>query len=223
MRIHECRPFTSAVFGVLQAAFPFHHRPARKVVLRQLREDAREINLPVAKAAEPAKTAAPAKAMEPAKTATPAAPAALPHARTMSPAGSMWSMAATLFPACQNCDASTRAPRFRAVPSAAPKRSAISGVRSTLTSPTTPSWAKTRVVPLNESRAFLNAIGIDGELIHTPGHSDDSVSLLLDEGMAVQIVLQPKCFAFLSCPSAYAFLRFISVNMAAGEDSRDNS
>ena len=41
---------------------------------------------------------------------------------------------------------------------------------------------RTRVLPLNESRAFLKGIGIDGELIHTPGHSDDSVSLLLDDG-----------------------------------------
>lgn len=42
--------------------------------------------------------------------------------------------------------------------------------------------AKTRVLPLNECRAFLKNIGIDGELIHTPGHSDDSVSLLVDDG-----------------------------------------
>jgi len=41
---------------------------------------------------------------------------------------------------------------------------------------------KTRVVPLESSRAFLKGIGIDGELVHTPGHSDDSVSLLLDDG-----------------------------------------
>lgn len=38
------------------------------------------------------------------------------------------------------------------------------------------------VVPLSESRAFLAELGIDGELIHTPGHSDDHVSLLLDTG-----------------------------------------
>ncbi len=44
--------------------------------------------------------------------------------------------------------------------------------------------AKTRVVPLASSRAFLGDIGIDGVLIHTPGHSDDSVSLLLDDGSA---------------------------------------
>ncbi|MBO4787765.1 MAG: MBL fold metallo-hydrolase [Lachnospiraceae bacterium] len=38
------------------------------------------------------------------------------------------------------------------------------------------------VVPVAESRAFLRSIGIDGEVFHTPGHSDDSVSLWLDEG-----------------------------------------
>lgn len=40
----------------------------------------------------------------------------------------------------------------------------------------------TRVVLLNESRALLKSLGFDGELVHTPGHSDDSVSLLLDDG-----------------------------------------
>ena len=33
-----------------------------------------------------------------------------------------------------------------------------------------------------ESRSLLERIGIPGEIIHTPGHSDDSVSLLLDDG-----------------------------------------
>lgn len=33
-----------------------------------------------------------------------------------------------------------------------------------------------------ESRALLARIGIVGEIRHTPGHSDDSVSLLLDDG-----------------------------------------
>jgi glyoxylase-like metal-dependent hydrolase (beta-lactamase superfamily II) len=33
-----------------------------------------------------------------------------------------------------------------------------------------------------ESRAVLEEIGILGEIVHTPGHSDDSVSLLLDDG-----------------------------------------
>lgn len=35
-----------------------------------------------------------------------------------------------------------------------------------------------------ESRSLLKKIGVEGEIIHTPGHSEDSVSLLLDEGAA---------------------------------------
>jgi glyoxylase-like metal-dependent hydrolase (beta-lactamase superfamily II) len=35
-----------------------------------------------------------------------------------------------------------------------------------------------------ESRPRLARIGIGGEIVHTPGHSDDSVSLLLDDGSA---------------------------------------
>jgi ribonuclease/clavin/mitogillin len=34
------------------------------------------------------------------------------------------------------------------------------------------------------SRAFLSQMEIQGEVIGTPGHSDDSVSLILDEGVA---------------------------------------
>ncbi len=33
-----------------------------------------------------------------------------------------------------------------------------------------------------ESRTILEGIGIPGEIVHTPGHSEDSVSLLLDDG-----------------------------------------
>lgn len=33
-----------------------------------------------------------------------------------------------------------------------------------------------------DSRAFLAGIGIDGEIISTPSHSPDSVSLVLDDG-----------------------------------------
>jgi glyoxylase-like metal-dependent hydrolase (beta-lactamase superfamily II) len=33
-----------------------------------------------------------------------------------------------------------------------------------------------------ESRVLLERIGIPGEIVHTPGHSDDSISLLLDDG-----------------------------------------
>jgi ribonuclease/clavin/mitogillin len=35
-----------------------------------------------------------------------------------------------------------------------------------------------------DSRGFLSRLCIDGEIIPTPGHSDDSISLVLDEGIA---------------------------------------
>lgn len=38
------------------------------------------------------------------------------------------------------------------------------------------------VVSCEESRSLLKEIGIPGEILHTPGHSEDSVSLLLDDG-----------------------------------------
>lgn len=38
------------------------------------------------------------------------------------------------------------------------------------------------VISLAASRALLAGIGIEGEILHTPGHSPDSVSLLLDDG-----------------------------------------
>ncbi len=40
------------------------------------------------------------------------------------------------------------------------------------------------VIATSESRALLSRLGIGGEILHTPGHSDDSVTLLLDNGMA---------------------------------------
>jgi glyoxylase-like metal-dependent hydrolase (beta-lactamase superfamily II) len=38
------------------------------------------------------------------------------------------------------------------------------------------------VISTAESRALLHRLGIAGEILHTPGHSEDSVSVLLDEG-----------------------------------------
>lgn len=40
------------------------------------------------------------------------------------------------------------------------------------------------VVSCAESRALLATLGIDGQFVHTPGHSDDSISVLLDSGEA---------------------------------------
>jgi len=40
------------------------------------------------------------------------------------------------------------------------------------------------VIACDGSRALLAEIGIAGEILHTPGHSDDSISLVLDIGCA---------------------------------------
>lgn len=42
-----------------------------------------------------------------------------------------------------------------------------------------------------DSRKFLASVGIAGEILPTPGHSDDSVTLLLDEGFAFTGDLPP--------------------------------
>ena len=36
------------------------------------------------------------------------------------------------------------------------------------------------VISCVESRRFLSGVGIDGEIVHTPSHSQDSISLVLD-------------------------------------------
>ena len=41
---------------------------------------------------------------------------------------------------------------------------------------------KARVISCAESKAFLSEIGINGEIISTPSHSPDSISLVLDDG-----------------------------------------
>jgi glyoxylase-like metal-dependent hydrolase (beta-lactamase superfamily II) len=51
------------------------------------------------------------------------------------------------------------------------------------------------VVPCAASRALLASIGIAGELVHTPGHSDDSISLVLDSGCAFTGDLTPQPLA----------------------------
>ncbi len=48
-----------------------------------------------------------------------------------------------------------------------------------------------RTIELSEGRKLLAEVGIDGEIIHTPGHSDDSISLWLDEGSLLVGDLNP--------------------------------
>ena len=40
------------------------------------------------------------------------------------------------------------------------------------------------IISCDESREFLKKLGIDGEIIYTPGHSEDSISIILDNGGA---------------------------------------
>lgn len=51
------------------------------------------------------------------------------------------------------------------------------------------------VVSCAESRALLERIGIAGEILSTPGHSEDSVSLLLDDGSVFTGDLTPPWLA----------------------------
>jgi glyoxylase-like metal-dependent hydrolase (beta-lactamase superfamily II) len=47
------------------------------------------------------------------------------------------------------------------------------------------------VLNFEDSRKFLDSIGISGEILPTPGHSNDSVTLILDEGLAFTGDLPP--------------------------------
>lgn len=51
--------------------------------------------------------------------------------------------------------------------------------------------SKAAVISCGESRAFLSAMGIEGEIISTPSHSGDSVSLILDSGVCIAGDLDP--------------------------------
>jgi glyoxylase-like metal-dependent hydrolase (beta-lactamase superfamily II) len=70
----------------------------------------------------------------------------------------------------------------RPVESPGPKLPALVGV----------SAAGTRLLTFAESRQFLSSLGLAGEIIPTPGHSDDSVTLILDEGSAFTGDLPPR-------------------------------
>ena len=51
-------------------------------------------------------------------------------------------------------------------------------------------------IRFTESRPLLGEIGIPGEILSTPGHSDDSVSLLLDDGSVFTGDLPPEEYAW---------------------------
>ncbi|MBQ6551346.1 MAG: MBL fold metallo-hydrolase [Lachnospiraceae bacterium] len=51
--------------------------------------------------------------------------------------------------------------------------------------------SKVRFVSFSESRVFLAELGLQGEILYTPGHSDDSISLCLDDGAVFAGDLNP--------------------------------
>ena len=54
--------------------------------------------------------------------------------------------------------------------------------------------AAAAVITCAESRAVLKALGIAGEILHTPSHSEDSISLLLDDGNCLVGDLEPLAY-----------------------------
>ena len=54
--------------------------------------------------------------------------------------------------------------------------------------------SQARIITLEESRTFLKELGINGEIISTPSHSADSITLILDEGIAITGDLEPQSY-----------------------------
>jgi ribonuclease/clavin/mitogillin len=52
------------------------------------------------------------------------------------------------------------------------------------------------IISFEQSRQVLSRIGIAGEILHTPGHSDHCVSLLLDDGLVFTGDLPPEAHSF---------------------------
>jgi glyoxylase-like metal-dependent hydrolase (beta-lactamase superfamily II) len=50
---------------------------------------------------------------------------------------------------------------------------------------------KAAVISCEESRTFLSRLGIEGEIVHIPSHSPDSVALVLDNGDCFAGDLEP--------------------------------
>ena len=48
-----------------------------------------------------------------------------------------------------------------------------------------------RIISIDESRSFLGELGIHGEMIHIPSHSEDSVGIMLDDGTLIAGDLSP--------------------------------
>ena len=51
--------------------------------------------------------------------------------------------------------------------------------------------SQAEVISCAESRAFLHGLGIAGEIVATPSHSPDSISVVLDDGTCIVGDLEP--------------------------------
>jgi glyoxylase-like metal-dependent hydrolase (beta-lactamase superfamily II) len=69
------------------------------------------------------------------------------------------------------------------------------------------------VIPCGQSRQLLSQIGIAGEILHTPGHSEHCVSLVLDDGSVFSGDLPPEAYA-LDNPTALASWRLLRAHGA---------
>jgi glyoxylase-like metal-dependent hydrolase (beta-lactamase superfamily II) len=69
-------------------------------------------------------------------------------------------------------------------------------------------------IAFQQSRPLLNQIGISGEILSTPGHSDDSISLGLDDGSVFTGDLPPEAF-IADNPAALASWRLLRDHGAA--------
>ena len=56
------------------------------------------------------------------------------------------------------------------------------------------SEARAAVISCADSRAFLQRLGLSGQILHTPSHSPDSVSLILDQGDCFVGDLEPLSY-----------------------------
>jgi glyoxylase-like metal-dependent hydrolase (beta-lactamase superfamily II) len=70
------------------------------------------------------------------------------------------------------------------------------------------------VISSQQSRQVLSQIGIRGEILYTPGHTDHCVSLLLDDGSVFTGDLPPEAYAFDN-PTALATWQFLRTHGAA--------
>jgi glyoxylase-like metal-dependent hydrolase (beta-lactamase superfamily II) len=91
--------------------------------------------------------------------------------------------------------------------------------------PVMKTWTKTRdnyvditrdgnvTISFKQSRQILSQVGIAGEILHTPGHSEHCVSLLLDDGSVFTGDLPPEAYAFDN-PMALAAWRLLRAHGA---------